>query len=135
MSTPAGWYPDPQQQGQLRYWDGATWTEHQAPAQGAAPAAGDQGQGGQGQAGGYGAASVPQQGADYGVAPAPGTADQTSPYGTGADPAMQYGTQHGGFGPSQPGADPSAYGADLQRVELNAEEAGALASALQGVVG
>lgn len=33
MNTPAGWYPDPQQQGQLRYWDGAAWTEHLAPAQ------------------------------------------------------------------------------------------------------
>jgi hypothetical protein len=31
MSTPAGWYPDPQAQGQQRYWDGNAWTEHQAP--------------------------------------------------------------------------------------------------------
>ena len=35
--TPAGWYPDPEQAGQLRYWDGGTWTEHRSPAQ--APAA------------------------------------------------------------------------------------------------
>lgn len=27
-STPAGWYPD--NQGQMRYWDGAAWTEHVA---------------------------------------------------------------------------------------------------------
>jgi uncharacterized RDD family membrane protein YckC len=26
-STPAGWYPDPQQPGQQRYWDGTTWTD------------------------------------------------------------------------------------------------------------
>ena len=31
MSTPAGWYPDLQAEGQQRYWDGNAWTEHQAP--------------------------------------------------------------------------------------------------------
>ncbi|WP_327389841.1 DUF2510 domain-containing protein, partial [Mycolicibacterium stellerae] len=30
--TPAGWFPDPEQAGQLRYWDGAAWTEHRSPA-------------------------------------------------------------------------------------------------------
>ncbi|HEX8073426.1 MAG TPA: DUF2510 domain-containing protein, partial [Thermoleophilaceae bacterium] len=24
---PAGWYPDPQGQARLRYWDGGAWTE------------------------------------------------------------------------------------------------------------
>lgn len=28
---PAGWYPDPEQAGQQRYWDGTQWTEHRAP--------------------------------------------------------------------------------------------------------
>lgn len=38
MSNPiAGWYPDPSgDQSRLRYWDGASWTEHYAPAQGGA---------------------------------------------------------------------------------------------------
>lgn len=46
--TPAaGWYPDPEDATQQRYWDGAQWTEHraplsggQAPASGQAPVAG-----------------------------------------------------------------------------------------------
>jgi hypothetical protein len=29
---PAAWYPDPHNASQLRYWDGAGWTEHYAPA-------------------------------------------------------------------------------------------------------
>lgn len=28
--TPAGWYPDPQQAGSMRYWDGGAWSEHVA---------------------------------------------------------------------------------------------------------
>lgn len=32
-TTPANWYPDPQVPGQMRYWDGAQWTAHVAPAQ------------------------------------------------------------------------------------------------------
>ena len=34
---PANWYPDPENPGQQRYWDGTQWTDHRAPA--AAPAA------------------------------------------------------------------------------------------------
>lgn len=34
MSTPAGWYADPEHVGQQRYWDGSVWTEHRAPAAG-----------------------------------------------------------------------------------------------------
>jgi len=37
--TPAGWYPDPDNAGQQRYWDGSAWTENFAPAAPAAPAA------------------------------------------------------------------------------------------------
>jgi hypothetical protein len=35
--TPAGWYDDPEQPGQQRYWDGNAWTEHRAPGAGGAP--------------------------------------------------------------------------------------------------
>lgn len=31
MSTPAGWYPDPQNPAAQRYWDGSAWTPHTAP--------------------------------------------------------------------------------------------------------
>ena len=33
IAPPAGWFPDPETAGQLRYWDGIAWTEHRAPAQ------------------------------------------------------------------------------------------------------
>jgi hypothetical protein len=32
-SPPPGWYPDPSGNGQLRYWDGRTWSAHVAHAQ------------------------------------------------------------------------------------------------------
>lgn len=31
-AAPAGWYNDPNIAGQLRYWDGSTWTGHTSPA-------------------------------------------------------------------------------------------------------
>lgn len=34
---PPNWYPDPEVPGQQRYWDGAQWTEHRAPASQPAP--------------------------------------------------------------------------------------------------
>jgi uncharacterized protein (AIM24 family) len=39
VTTPADWYPDPNDPTQLRYWDGAAWTDHTTPA-GAQPGVG-----------------------------------------------------------------------------------------------
>ena len=32
QAPPPDWYPDPENAGMLRYWDGNQWTEHRAPA-------------------------------------------------------------------------------------------------------
>lgn len=32
QTPPAGWFPDPEQPGTQRYWDGSQWTEQRAPA-------------------------------------------------------------------------------------------------------
>ena len=32
MTTPAGWFPDPEDSGGQRFWNGDEWTEHRAPA-------------------------------------------------------------------------------------------------------
>ena len=39
MTTPAGWYPDPEQAETLRYWTGTNWTDQRAPSYNRAPAA------------------------------------------------------------------------------------------------
>lgn len=41
-NTPAGWFPDPESPGKMRYWDGSAWTEHRHDnaTSGAAPNSG-----------------------------------------------------------------------------------------------
>ncbi|MET7621045.1 DUF2510 domain-containing protein [Streptomyces sp. NPDC005408] len=38
MTTPAGWFPDPNMPGTERWWDGTAWTAHTRPVQAQAPA-------------------------------------------------------------------------------------------------
>ncbi|WP_460665987.1 RDD family protein [Kribbella swartbergensis] len=44
MSYPAGWYDDPEDQSQQRYWDGNKWTDDRRPRQGPPPYQGQFGQ-------------------------------------------------------------------------------------------
>ncbi|MFL6182768.1 MAG: DUF2510 domain-containing protein [Actinomycetes bacterium] len=39
MTTPAGWYPDPNQPTSQRYWDGQNWTEHTSTTTSGVPVA------------------------------------------------------------------------------------------------
>lgn len=39
-NTPPGWYPDSENPGQQRYWDGSAWTEHRHPALSSVPGTG-----------------------------------------------------------------------------------------------
>lgn len=100
MSQQAGWYDDPQDQDNLRYWDGVQWTNHTSPKQkpgldragqsqqswGTAPGQGD-GEAGYNQQGiGYGQGGYGQQG--------------------GYDPQQSYGQQGQWQGAPMPGSYP-----------------------------
>lgn len=105
MSQQAGWYDDPQDQDNLRYWDGVQWTNHTSPKRkpgldragqgqqpwGAAPGQGGaQGGYGQGQGGAQGGYGQGQHG--YG---------QNQPY---AQPGQWSGAPMPGGYPGQPAA-------------------------------
>jgi uncharacterized protein (AIM24 family) len=82
MSTPAGWYPDPSNAAQQRWWDGSQWTEHTHPA---------------------------AQAYDPGVAAGSGaaTADPAAGYQTGAQEAGTY--DPSAYGQATTTYDPNAY--------------------------
>lgn len=82
MSTPPGWYPDPQQPGFVRWWDGSTWTQHANPA----------GTSQQAQSSWYGAqpAAWAGQPATYGAPPATGWVTPSGPSQWGATPTVYY---------------------------------------------
>jgi Protein of unknown function (DUF2510) len=62
-TPPPGWYTDPQSPAQLRFWDGAGWTERTSPAGPPAPPPGGQGWGqGAGQRAGQGIGQPPRGG-------------------------------------------------------------------------
>ncbi|MCM3659916.1 DUF2510 domain-containing protein [Georgenia satyanarayanai] len=136
MSNPiAGWYPDPSgDQSKLRYWDGTSWTEHFAPAQGAAQQAGEAGTSSGGQPTGqqtaaaesYGAQpteQLPAQGAEQPAGqpteqfpaqpteqfPAQ-TSEQFPAQHTAVYPAGQYGQQPFGQQPFAQQPEQQAYG-------------------------
>ncbi len=71
--APSGWYPDPEDSSQQRYWDGSAWTDHRAPATSQGGQWGQQGQPGQwgqqGQPGQWGQQGQPAQ---WGQQPAQG---------------------------------------------------------------
>ncbi|MEU4193454.1 RDD family protein [Kribbella sp. NPDC026611] len=122
MSNPAGWYDDPQDPSQQRYWDGSTWMEQRRPQQGPAPAQ-------HGQVYGGGAGQFPQYGQEppqqeeppqygqripqYGQQ-APQYGQQAPQYGQQAPQyGQQYGQpQYGQYGPhqQQPGYPGPGYG-------------------------
>ncbi len=99
MSFPAGWYDDPQDQTQQRYWDGGFWTDYRRPREGPPPYPHQYGQpaqqqGVQGQQG-----QQAQQGQQQGFVPGlgqPGMGRQ----GYGPQPSQQQ--QGYGYGPRVP---------------------------------
>ena len=68
QSAPAGWYPDPENPGQQRYWDGTAWSEATQPAPFTAPPPPPTGS--YPPPAGYGAPPSPM-GYGYAVGPAP----------------------------------------------------------------
>jgi uncharacterized Tic20 family protein len=79
QAVPAGWYPDPQNPSQQRYWDGSRWTENSQPASGQGPSMQKQdplGGGGQQQQQGFAGQQQGFAGQQQGVAGQPAYGQQ-----------------------------------------------------------
>lgn len=109
VSFPAGWYDDPQDQSQERYWDGTTWTDNRRPRQAPPPY--------QGQFGGAPQYGQPaQHGQVYGGAQ-PGPVQYGQPQGQPQYGQPQYGQPQYGQPHQQPHPQqPQGYGYPGQRV-------------------
>src|SRR4051812_50196596 len=79
VSSPAGWYDDPADPTQQRYWDGNTWTDQRRAQQGPSPYQGQFGAASQ-----YGQAA--QHGQVYGGGAAPSEPTRPAPPRDGHDP-------------------------------------------------
>ena len=131
VSFPAGWYDDPQDPSQQRYWDGSTWTDQRRPQQGPAPYQGQFGQpaqhgqvyGGAQPGPGSGGGQTGQQTGQQQYAGQPqqhGQAQYGQPqYGQPQYGQPQYGQAQYGqpqYGQPQPGQMQQGYGYPGQRV-------------------
>lgn len=108
MTSPAGWYDDPEDPKQQRYWDGSTWTDQRRAQQGPPPFQGQFGQAAQhGQVYGAGGPGPTQHGQPvpqprYGQyapgyqPPAPGQSQTPGQQPNGQQYGQQYGQQHYG---------------------------------------
>lgn len=90
MSTPAAWHPDPLGRHELRYWDGAKWTEHVSNAGATSIDPLDDGDEGSGQNGVEADASAPV--AEGGATSTPSSSQSTAPAppAPAASPAGQF---------------------------------------------
>jgi uncharacterized RDD family membrane protein YckC len=111
VSYPAGWYDDPQDQSQQRYWDGNAWTDDRRPRQGPPPYQGQFGQpagerfGQPAQHGQVYGGAQPQHGQpQYGGQPQqPGQAQYGHPQQYGGQPQQPYGPGYAQQGYGYPG--------------------------------
>jgi hypothetical protein len=100
-SPPAGWYADPEDATQLRYWDGAGWTEHRSPLPGAqGPSEREPGDAyGPGAAGAWAAGGSAQSPTAYGSSGAAGP--PSAPVGGGPAGVPYQAAPAGSAGPTQ----------------------------------